>query len=107
MHDSTGKERGLMRRDPPQESALFFDKMTLKVRHFRALRVKALGTGVEPLPESHRWPGGAGELRTQRSQCTSIHITEVCLVPPETTSSDALPSCLEKHSLTASLLHQK
>lgn len=99
MHDSTGKERGLMRQDPPQESALFLDKMTLKVKNFRALRVKVLGTGVEPLPESHCWPGGAGKLRTPRS-----HITEVCLVPPETTSLDALPSCLQKHSLTASLL---
>ena len=97
MHDSTGKERGLMRRDPPQESTLPFDEMTLKVKNFGALRVEVFGTGVEPLPE-HCWLGGAGELRTQHTQCTAVHITEVCLVPPETTGPDTLPSCLEKHS---------
>lgn len=101
-HDSTGKERGLMRWDPPQESILSFDEVTLKVKNFRALRVEVLGTGVEPLPERF-WPGGAGELRTRHTQCTADR-SEVCLVPPETTGPATLPSCLEKHSLTASLL---
>lgn len=84
MHDSTGKERGLMWQDPPQEITLCFDKMTLRVKNFRPLRVEVFGTGVEPLPE-HCWPGGAGELRTQRTQCAAVHTTEVCLVAPEAT----------------------
>lgn len=103
MHNSTGKERDLMRQNPLQESALSFDEMTLKVKNFGALRVEVLGTGVGPLPE-HCWPGEAGEPRTQCTQCTAVHITEVHLVPPETTGPDTLPSCLEKHSLMGSLL---
>lgn len=99
MHDSTGKERGLMRRDPPQESVLSFDEMTLKVRRFRALRAEVMGTGVGPLPE-HCCLG----QQVDSAYSVHSHSHQRGLVPPETPGPDTLPSCLEKHSLTASLL---
>lgn len=48
MLDSTGKERPLIRQDPPQENNLSFEEMVLKVKNVKALRVGVLGTGTSP-----------------------------------------------------------